>query len=431
MDTETVIIGGGLAGLNCARVLHAAQRPFVLLEASDRMGGRVRTETIETLEGAYLVDRGFQVLLTAYPHAAEAFDYESLDLRCFYPGAKVILSGDFHRVADPRRRPGDALRGFRTPIATTRDKLRLAEWSLRVLAGPVENIWKRPGRSAIEALRDAGFDESTIDRFFRPFFGGVFFDRELDTCSRMLEFVFRMFAQGRACVPAHGMGRLPTQMAEGLPADALLTGTAVQRIERPGEQWVVHAEGGSWRARTVVVATDGGVAAGLLEGRATAPTPPQAWRSTATLAYACDASPTDEPILVLDGDGQGPINHLAVMSDVSPHYAPPGRHLLYANVVDPAVLAEHADDAALDAACRPQLQRWFGQAVEGATLLNLDRIEHALPDQGPARMETPQWPSRLGEGLYACGDWLENGSIDGALSSGKRCARAVLDDVPA
>ncbi len=429
MDTETVIVGGGLAGLNCARKLHTAGRPFVLLEASDHLGGRVRTDTVSTPDGDYLVDRGFQVLLTAYPNAAEAFEYDTLDLRCFYPGAMVFYDGKFHRVADPRRRPGDAIRGFRTPIATTRDKVRLAEMSLRVLSGSVDQIWARPDKPAIDALRDAGFADTTIDRFFRPFFGGVFFDPELATSSRMLEFTFRMFAQGRACVPARGMAALPSQLADRLPQDALRTNARVERLERAGDGWTAHAGGGSVTARAVVVAVDGDAAAALVSPHANNTTPPVRWRSTATIAYACDQSPTDEAILVLDGQSEGPVNHLAAMSAAAPGYAPPGKHLVYANIIDPAVLASATDDRALDEACRPQLRRWFGQQADGWRPIRVDRIDRALPDQRPDWLNPPERPVELADGLFACGDWLDNASIDGALASGKRCAQAVLGHV--
>ncbi|UYV13156.1 MAG: FAD-dependent oxidoreductase [Phycisphaera sp.] len=431
MDTDTVIIGGGLAGLNCARRLHAAGRSFILLEAADRLGGRVRTETISTSEGDYLVDCGFQVLLTAYPNAAEAFDYDALDLKCFYPGAMVFHDGQMHRVADPRRRPGDALRGFRTPIATTRDKLRLAEMSLRVLAGPVENLWARPDRSAIDALREEGFASTTIDRFFRPFFGGVFFDPDLETSSRMLEFTYRMFAQGRTCVPARGMAALPAQIARRLPADSVQVDSRVDRLERTSNGWTVQTTDRSVSATNIVVAVEGGTARTLMSPHATVDAKPVRWRQTATIAYACDKPPTEEAILVLDGQGEGPINHLASMSVASPAYAPKGKHLVYANVIDPTMLAAAMDDEVLDDVARPQLRRWFGEQVDGWRAINVDRIDHALPDQSPPWLSTPQRPVEMGGGLFACGDWLDNASIDGALASGSRCAQAVLDRTPA
>lgn len=426
MDAETLIIGGGLAGLNCACHLHAAGHEFLLLEAQDRVGGRVRTDTVVTGHGEYRVDRGFQVLLTAYPHAAEAFDYDALDLCCFYPGAMVYVDGRLHRVADPRRRPGDALMGFNSPVATTRDKIRLAEFSLRVLGGSLEQLWSRPNRTAIEMLQEAGFAQTTIDRFFRPFFGGVFFDLELTTSSRMLEFCYRMFAQGRVCVPADGMGALALQLADRLPGGSVRTHSPVDSVERNGQGWIVRAGGHALRAKNVVVAVEGDKAAGLLGDHGVLPGPVR-WRSTATISYDAAASPTDDPVLVLDGMGSGPVNHAVSISRASSRYAPGGRHLIYANVVDPAFLERHGDDGSLDLACRQHLRSWFGDGVDGWSPIRVDRIGRALPEQKPAWLEHRQRPVSLGMGLYACGDWLENASIDGALGSGKRAATAVLE----
>lgn len=427
MDIETVIIGGGLAGLNCACHLHAAGHEFVLLEAQDRVGGRVRTDTVLTSDGAYRVDRGFQVLLTAYPHAAEAFDYDALDLCCFYPGAEVYVDGKFHRVADPRRRPGDALRGFNSPVATTRDKIRLGEMSLRVLGGSLEQLWARPDRPAIEALQEAGFTPTTIDRFFRPFFGGVFFDLDLETSSRMLEFCFRMFAQGRVCVPAKGMGALPEQLVSRLPKASIRTHSPAGAIHRDDKGWTVDLGGETINARHVVIAAEGDVAFAMLGEHADGLQETR-WRSTATIAYACEQSPTEDAVLVLDGQASGPVNHLVSISKASPEYTPHGRHLVYANVVDPAVLARHVDDASLDAACRPQLRAWFGESVDGWEPIRVQRIERALPDQRPPTLARRHRPAQYGPGLYACGDWLENASIDGALACGKRAAKALIEN---
>ena len=431
MDHETVIIGGGLAGLSCALHLHATAHDFALLEASDRTGGRVRTDTINTADGNYLIDRGFQVFLTAYPHASKLYQYDELDLCCFYPGAMVFLEGQFHRVADPRRRPGDAARAFRTPIATGRDKLRLAEFTMRVLGGSVDQISERPDKPAIEALRDSGFAQTTIDRFFRPFFGGVFFDPELTTSSRMLEFCFRMFAQGRVCVPAHGMGTLASNLTNRLPSNSVRTDTTVDRIERTDSGWAIHARDTTRTAKNVVIATQGDAAAALVAAHATIDPPAVRWRSTATLAYACDQPPTEDAILVLDGQREGPVNHLACMTAASRHYAPKGKHLVYANVIDPVALAAAHDDQAVDAACRPQLTRWFGPEIDGWQLIHVDRIERALPNQSPPWLTPPQRPVRLADRLFACGDWLDNASIDGALASGLRCAKALLGQAEA
>ena len=83
--SDVLIIGGGMAGLCCALHLHQHGHSFQVLEASDGVGGRIRTDRFE----GFLLDRGFQVLLTAYPEARRVLDYDALKLRPFYPGALI------------------------------------------------------------------------------------------------------------------------------------------------------------------------------------------------------------------------------------------------------------------------------------------------------------------------------------------------------
>ena len=172
---QVLIIGAGLAGLCCARVLHQAHIPFVILEASDGVGGRVRTDRVE----GFLLDRGFQVLQTAYPEARRVLDYPALKLKPFYPGALVYFDGRLHRVGDPLRQPRHLFSTIFSPIGTLADKLRVARLRWQVSRGSIEDLFRRPETSTLAALRAQGFSDTMIERFFRPFFSGVFFDRNL------------------------------------------------------------------------------------------------------------------------------------------------------------------------------------------------------------------------------------------------------------
>jgi phytoene dehydrogenase-like protein len=408
-----VIVGGGLAGLCCALRLYEVGVPFRIVEASDGVGGRVRTDRVD----GFRLDRGFQVLLTAYPEAQRVLDYDPLDLRKFAPGALVRFRGRFHRLADPRRRPLAGLRGFFTPIGTLRDKLRVLSLVARVTAGKVEDQLRRPEGLTLDYLRwSSRFSDALIDRFFRPFLGGVFLDRQLVTSSRLFRFVFRMFAEGDMSVPDRGMGAIPEQLAGRLPVDAVRLNAPAERVE-PGR--VVLRSGEELRAQAVVVAADGPAAARLLGDRI----PQPATRAVCCLYYAADESPVGEPILVLNADEPGPVNNLAVMSDVAPGYAPPGAALVSASVLgDPA-----ADDAALEAAVREQLAGWFGPAVRRWRHLRTYRIPDALPDQTAPALDVVERPVALGDGLYVCGDHRDTASLNGAMASGWRAAQAVAE----
>lgn len=415
-ELDVVVIGAGLSGIACARTLVAAGRRVLVLEASDRVGGRLRTESVD----GFLVDRGFQVLLTAYPECRAALDYRVLELGSFYAGADVRAHGGVHRIADPWRHPIAGIRSLATPMLGFGDAWRIAGLR-RQFQGRVNPVVGAESRSTRAFLRDAGISDRAIEGFFVPFFGGVFLERSLETPASMFAFTYAMFSEGRAAVPAAGMQAIPRQLAADLPAGTVRTGIRITdardgRVELPG--------GTVLAPKHVVIATDAHDAAQLHHRLR-----PVAWRSTVQLAYAAERAPYDDPILHLDASGDGPIHHVAVMSNVSPSYAPPGGTMISATAIgDPT-----GDDEALDAAARDQLAGWFGPDVRGWRRLRIDRVRHALPVI--ADTNDPENFDRfaVGDGdatgrrTWRCGDHLENASINGALVSGRRCATAILD----
>jgi phytoene dehydrogenase-like protein len=410
---DALVIGAGLSGLACARHLRRHDLRVQVLDASDRVGGRVRTESVD----GFRLDRGFQVLLTAYPQAQLELDYEALNLHPFYDGALVRYGGRFHRVADPFRHPLDAPKTLLSPVGSPADKLRVARMRARLTRDTIPGIMDRPERTALAALRERwGFSSSMIDRFFRPFFGGVFFDRSLEASSRMFEFLFKMFAEGRTVLPAGGIDQIPTQMCAHLPDDAIRLNTSVEGVD---DQTVTLASGETLQAPAVVVATAAPEADRLIGDVS-----PVQGRSTVCLYYAAPESPLDDSILVLNGDGVGPINNVVVPSDVAPGYAPADRALVGAVVVGEAV----EDDAQLERAVREQLIDWFGLEAGGWDHLRTMHIPYALPDQSPPFLSPPERDVRRRPGLYVCGDHRRNGSLNGAMASGRAAARAVLED---
>lgn len=422
-----VIVGAGLAGLRCARELTRAGHRVRLLEAADRPGGRVHTETID----GHLCDRGFQVYLDAYPEGRSVLDYESLDLRSFYNGALVRFDGRFHRAADPTRAPFHALRAAFSPLVTLGDPIRIAKLAKRWTGGKVEDVWKTPETTALEALREAGLSDRVIERFFRPFFGGVFFDHELRTSSRMLAFCLRMFATGRTVLPARGMQQIPDQLAAGLPEGTLSTGRRVTSLD-PAAGSITLTDGETIESDAIVLATDGTEAAHL-----SGVGQPTVWQSTTTAWFACDQQalpePMREPILLLNGQGpdDGPVNHACAPSSVCPRYAPKGRATIACSTT-----ADDADatDEQIEQRIRGQMRNWFGGGVDDWQTLKIHRIAHALPrrfanDPESGSLEPPERPVRLRDRLYACGDHLDNNSTNGALASGRRAAEALLADL--
>jgi hypothetical protein len=292
------------------------------VEASDGVGGRVRTDAVD----GFLLDRGFQVILEAYPELRRRVDLKALDLKAFYPGALVRIGNEVHRMADPGLEMADALRSITAPVGSFADKLRVARLRQEVMGGDPERLLEAPAGTTEEVLREAGFSEGMIDRFFRPFFGGVLLDPTLGVSGRLFRYYFRMFAEGTSSLPATGMEALPRQLAARLPEGTLQLNHRVRRVTASR---VEFEGGGSLEAEAVVVAVEGPEAARLLGDHVVDP----GSRSVTCLYFDAPESPVDEEILVLNGDGpsDGPVNNLAVLSDVARGYAPsPGGRLVHA-----------------------------------------------------------------------------------------------------
>src|ERR1700683_3082399 len=326
--TQVVVIGAGLAGLSCALSLEAAGLSVTLLEASDAPGGRVRTDLVD----GFRLDRGFQVMLTAYPEAKRLLDYRALQLKPFEAGALVWHGGKFHRFADPFRNPMGAARFLLDPIVPLADKLHVAKLRARVRRGSLEEIFARTERTTRDYLQAVPFSANIIERFFEPFFAGVFLERELVTSSRFFEFLFRLFSLGDAAVPAAGMQQIPLQLAAKLRAGTLLMAARVSKVTRSAQSFQLGVEGkNKQEAHAVVLAVAGNEGNRLLAGVGGWSVPEvRAWNKNTAFCYAVQQAPVHEPIILLNGDGRtaGPVNHVVVMSAVSPQYAPPGAHLV-------------------------------------------------------------------------------------------------------
>lgn len=411
MTGRVVVVGAGLAGLACARHLSAAGCAVTVLEASNGVGGRVRTDRVD----GFLLDRGFQVMLTAYPESRRVLDLRALDLRPFEPGALIRKDGRFHRLGDPWRRPATLPATLAARVGGLGDKLRIGRLRARLRRGSLTALFARPETSTLDLLRREGFSDSMIDGFFRPFFGGILLDRELAASSRMFEFVFRMLSLGDAALPARGMGAVAEQLAGGLPEGTVRLGARVEQVAPDG---VRLADGSRETGAAVVVATEGPAAARLLDE-----VEDPGSRPAVCVYFEAERPPVGEPVLVLGGDPGGVVNTLCVPSVVAPGYAPRGRSLVSVSVV-----GEAAARPDLEGAVRSELGEWYGEAPSRWRHIRTDRIEHAQPLQDPPRLEPAQRPVRLRPGLYVCGDHRETASIQGALVSGRRAAEAVLDD---
>ncbi|XP_028800852.1 15-cis-phytoene desaturase, chloroplastic/chromoplastic-like [Neltuma alba] len=422
--TGVIVIGAGLAGLAAATHLNSHSIPFLLLDASDAVGGRVRTDSVD----GFLLDRGFQIFITAYPEARKILNYESLDLQRFYSGARIFYNGEFHTVADPLRHFWDSARSLANPIGSVVDKLLIGATRVQVLTKSDEEILSADESTTIDLLKQIGFSDSVIGRFFRPFFGGIFFDRELETTSRLFNFIFKCLALGDNTIPAKGISAIPEQLASRLPSGSILFNSKVTSInldesESPsvtlqnGE--VVRSELG------VILAVEEPEAVKLLAGRG-GPAPKTPVRSTACLYFKADRDqiPVKDPVLFLNGSGKGIVNNMFFATNVAPSYGPPDKALISVTLIGSY---EDVSDEDLAAQVVEELSSWFGEkTVRAWEHLRTYRVGFAQPNQRPpTNLKKDQ---RIRSGLYICGDYVISATFDGALVSGRRAAEALLKD---
>ena len=409
-QVDVVVIGAGLSGLAAARRIQQSGLSVVVLESSDAVGGRVRTDNVD----GFLLDRGFQVLLTAYPELATQVDMDALDLQAFDPGALVWLQsknggpGKGHVVSDPFRKPSTLFATTFAPIGSVIDKLRIVVLRLRVLRGAAPNLLRNIDMSTLDALRSAGFSHRMIKTFFTPLFGGVQLDPQLATSRRMFDIIFRSLSEGQSVLPARGMQALPEQLASHLAHNTVRLNAPVASLDGTT---VVLSTGERITSRAVVVATEGPTASKLLD------LPPVQSRTAGCVYFSADSPPNDKKYVILDGSGKGPVLNVALISNIAPSYAPPGKHLIAAAL--PGVITGDLEQLA-----RKQLREWWGPQVDGWKHLRTYAISHGGPVQSAPF--SPKQRVSLGNGRFVCGDHRDTGSIQGALYSGRRCGEAVV-----
>lgn len=424
--SPVVVVGAGMAGLTCAAELRAAGREVVVLEAADGVGGRLRTDRHPK---GYVLDRGFQVVLEAYPALRRQVDVDGLLPAAFDAGALVWTGRRLVPVADPLRHIAALPRDLTTSLFGAGDKVRLALLAARARLATWQSAAQAAGdptrdRSAAEALWAAGFGRGFVDRFARPFWGGILLDRSLATSAGPFRFTLKMFLEGYALLPEGGIQSLPERLARRLPLGSVRLNRPVEAIVvEEGRATGVRVGGQTLPASAVVVATDP-PAAKRLTGIAAIP---DRGIGCATVYLAGARHPGIGPRLVLDGTGTLAVNHLAPLSVVNPSYAPAGRHLLAAVVLGEAQEAL-GDDEALGARARDEAAAMLGQAAADWSVLSVVRVpfsQYAQPPGIHGRLPKNQTGTH---GLFLASEATVDSSYNGAMLSGEAAAHAVMGE---
>jgi len=413
-----VIIGAGISGLIAAKNLKNKNFNITVLEASDGPGGRVRTDD----KDGFKLDRGFQVFLDEYPDVRNYFreaGLEKLKLKKFQPGALVYSNGQFNRVADPLRRPQDLGEAVGSSVGNIFDKIKVGIFRFYASFASLETLSSGREKTTYDYLsRELGLSDDMIDKFFRPFYRGIFLSELENQSSDMFNFVFKMLADGSATLPEGGLGKVTETLYSGLEDDVRFN-TKVAKVE-PG---VVTLESGEKiETSNIIVATDGSSASELLKDIGFGVPAPED-RSSVCFYYKIPGeAPVTDPVLLLNGEKiseEKPINNVAFLSNVDPSYAPSGTSLASVTVVNP-----QGDLDAIEGNVRGHLEQWFGKAVvDKWNLLERYPISGAQPGQVPPNNFNKDL--KICDGVYCCGDHMDTPTLNGAMRSGLMAADAI------
>ncbi|WP_338876663.1 FAD-dependent oxidoreductase [Spirosoma sp. SC4-14] len=416
LETSVIIVGGGIAGLTCANYLKQAGIRALILEASDGVGGRVRTDHVD----GFRLDRGFQILLTAYPEAQRLLNYADLNLNHFRAGAMVRHQNNWLSLLNPFQEPLSTFQALASSVGTVGDKLRIVELIRRTQGLSLDELFQQSPTTTLAFLRDFGFSDQIIERFFRPFFGGVFLEDGLTTSSNFFEFCFRLFFTGQAALPANGIGAIADQLASRLSPDQIRLHSAVARLDG---KTVYLTNGQSLIANTIVLAVDAAQAAVLLGRQAPAE---HAFNHT-TCTYFASSTPLPDvarqKLLLLNATRSTAVHNVAILSDVAPNYAPAGQTLVSVSTQG----LETVNATALTEQIKQELTSWFGDDVNHWRHLHTYHIPHALPAYPPDRAGTDAIHEllKLSENLYQCGDQTAYPSLNAAMQTGRLVADMI------
>lgn len=404
MSNQVIIIGAGITGLTAAKYLAEANIDFKIIESDSKIGGRVQSKSID----GYIIDKGFQVLLTAYPEVQKNLDLDALKLKNFDPGALLLMSDGTKRIlGDPLRDINSLIPTLVTTAATFSDKLKIFKLSNQLKNKTIEQIFQSSEQSTLEYLKTYGFSDKVISNFFIPFFSGIFLEAELKTSSRMFEFVFKMFSEGFAALPQNGMQAIPDQLASYLPAKSISLNEKVNSISGH----TIQTEKRELTAERIIIATDelSNISASQNKSK---------FCSTTHFHFLSDTPVIQSSIIALNTNKEKLINNLSVVNQVQLGYGQ-GKHLISASSLQ---LLENFQG---EQKIKDELKLWFPQA-ENWRLLDIQTIRYALPSQLTVS-NTKAYINQ--DNKYYGGDYMMNGSLHSAMNSGRKIAEEIIADL--
>jgi protoporphyrinogen oxidase len=341
-------------------------------------------------------------------------DYEKLNLKRFLPGATILYEDGQFEIADPFRRPSAIFATLFAPVGTLKDKINTFFLKNKLVKIAVPTIFKQPETDTISQLKKYGFSTKMIDRFYKPFFSGIFLENDLKTSSNMFDFVMKMFSEGDAAIPELGMEEIPKQLVAMIPQNSLQYNVKVKTIEN---NKIICENGQIFETDKIIIATEATGFASQYIAKSK-----QKFHQVTNVYFEAKIAPTKKAVVTLNASiNKKWVNNLTVMTNISKKYAPEGKVLIAVSLNGVPTI----DNETLAKNMKTELKFWYGTQVDDWKLLKTYRINYALPNQEKVRNELSNSDLQLDKNLFVCGDHLMNGSINAAMKSGRLVAELI------
>ena len=406
-DYKIYIIGAGVSGIVAAKVLEDHGFSPIIIEATDRVGGRVKTDIVE----GYQLDHGFQVLLTSYPAAQKYLNFDTLDLQNFLPGAAIFQNGNQKILGDPLRNLSLLFPTLFSGIGNISDKIKILKLNMLLKKTTLEEIFVKPEKTTYDYLADFGFSKDMIDTFFKPFFSGIFLEDQLETSSRMFEFVYKMFGEGSAALPKAGIEAIPQQLKKNLKVTKFVFNTKVKTV---AENKIILENGTELESHYTIIATEN---KGLLKNNSAQKTE---WKSCDTLYFETTQKKIDKKLIGLIADKDALINNIFYHTSLET--------MLHADkeLLSVTVVKEHQLNAEqLQKQVQQELKQFCG--IENLRFLKQYSIPKALPKLENLKYEMQPGETQFSNAIFLAGDVQLNGSLNAAMIAGERAALGIVE----
>ena len=401
------IIGGGVSGLVAAQVLENHGLSPVIIDANDRVGGRLKTDAFR----GFQLDRGFQVLLSSYSAAKKYLDYKSLNLQKLKAGSCVFAGGKQYFFGDPLRDMSLFMPTLFSPLGTLSDKLKIAKLNFHLQKKTIDKIFKDREITTKEYLTSIGFSKNIIKNFFTPFFSGIYLESELNTSSRMFEFVFKMFGEGLALLPKGGIEEISKQLKNKLKKTKILFNTVVSEVK---DKEIILSDGKKIKTHYAIVAAEpSNLVRGLKNQKVE-------WKSCQNLYFTCSKRVYEKAFIGLVSNQECLINNIFYPTSI-PTSKKGKDELISVTVVKDHGLTEKE----LIERVKNELKKEC--KIEGVNFLKLYNIPKALPKLNNLQYDITPSETKLKDGIFLAGDLLLNGSLNAAILAGEKAALGVLE----